>query len=444
MNDDRYRIFRELTENATAEEQAVILELLKENSADFHARASTVVLMRFLLANFLALSIFFVEMLYIVIGPRTSPATQPRLLFGSSSERNTSNIHLLQLVKSTDREFDVLIFESPIRRFKKEIGDSPKIRKHWCRTFETDIAAIVRFVGASRNLSSAAVRLSRHRDVKIKTITMSLVRLLRGISISNYLENRPIRRLVFTLSGNACTSTIELRLKGVAQTIHWLHGVGLGFNFDSFSDQTLVNNEYDYHFYRDGLCGKSVFYPDNSLTFLIPKHVIDIDCVIVYSNLIHPNNQNFERAGIDIERELLEIVSSRFRGKTLLIKPHPASLRLLGRRLDDYLQFLEDHNFRLVEDSTELVGENTLYISTVSTSFIDLMAEGKCVFMYEKFASHHSGFQNQVSPKLKFQDSNSFNKALSLLDDSDSLVAALESFAVQSQEATFRYLLEYA
>ena len=102
MNDKRYRIFHELTENATDDEKGVILELLKEDTTDRPARSAPLVFMRFLLAYFSALSIFLVELLRIAYEPKTDVETWPRLLFGSSSEKNTTNTHhphnaLLQL-----------------------------------------------------------------------------------------------------------------------------------------------------------------------------------------------------------------------------------------------------------------------------------------------------------------------------------------------------------
>jgi len=441
MIDERRRIFIELTKEATDEEKAVILELLKEDNCDSRATPIPIAAARFLIAYVLSLGLFLVEMLCIAVSDKRDSKAWSPLLFGASSERNTTNLHLQRLLDSTNMHFDILILESPIKRFEQQLKDLGNTRTLWCRTIPTDLNAIVQYVRTFGRLRSAAVKISRYRRLNIRNTAMVLVRLLRGMSISRFLARKQATRLVFSLSGNACTSIIELQLKGITKTIHWLHGVGLGFNFDSFSDLTLVNNEYDYLFYREGLCGQSKFFPEISRTFFVPAGVEAIEAVVVYSNLIHPNSNHFEEMGIDVERDLLRTVSAKFAGKDLVVRPHPSSVPLLGNRLDEYLDLLRQYGFRVSTETDNSAPESTLYISTVSTSFIDLVAAGKCVLMYDRFANKLSGFQDHVSQALRFRDERSFKGALGLLESPSELISALKSFVVQSQDDAFNYLL---
>jgi hypothetical protein len=444
MRDERYELFDELSDGRTAAEKAIILELLKVGSDDAQSNANQLATPKFLLSYTLALLIFFLELLRISVMPGRAQKVPTCVLFGSSAQKNSTNFHLQSLLKSVDRKLDILILDSPVRRSQHRVSDIPNTEAHYGRTIVSDAFAMLEFIRCTGKLRRIAVLLSKLRCISTKEFAMCLVRLLRGFSISCTLTKAGVTKLVFSLSGNACTSMIEQRLKGEIETIHWLHGVGLGFNFDSFADKTVVNNEYDHQFYSGGICGQSKFFPEKSRALSIPTQISGIGTIVVYSNLIHPSNEFYRSKGIQVEKELLTLLMPTFGDKNLRIRPHPVSMQLLGNLADDYLRFLEDHCFRLLDEEDNLVPENTLYISTVSTSFVDLIASGYCVFMYDKFASRHSQFQHQVNSALKFRDSASLNDSLRLFDSEDLLRTALTSFSVQSQEATFRYLLDTA
>jgi hypothetical protein len=390
----------------------------------------------------ISISIFVLEILLLAFSRKTELKQLPALLFGASSESNTSNRHLQELGRFANTELDILILESPIKRFENRLSDTVKARMHWCRSVQTDLKALIAFLGMSARIFSAVSRASIHRKIGARRLSMTFVRLLRGLSISQFLKSRGVQRLVFTLSGNACTAMIELGMKGSAETIHWLHGVGLGFKFDSFSDKTLVNNEFDYRFYGKGLSAEAVFFPDKSQHFLVPAGESGIASVVVYSNLIHPSNSFYRSMGTDVENELLSIIANQFPGKELVLKPHPSAFRLLGDQLDEYRRSVEQRNFRFWQESDRFAPERTLFVSTVSTIFIDLVADGKCVFMYDKYADGSSRFQRGISEKIRFQDEDSLRKAIQLLDSPTSLISALQSLGVQSEEETFSYLLK--
>ena len=439
MHDDSYSAFFALTENAEDDEKAVILELLKGNtnsSSKFHLANVA----RISVAYVFALFIFILESIRLAITRKNVPEPGSTQLFASSSERNSSNDHLARLQSSTKSSLNVLILESPLRQFKRRIEEIPKTKTFWCRTLGTDFDAMFRYMSRHKALLRSSMKLHGHNELRIKPLAMCFVRLLRGHSISNFLEIHPTRRLVFTLSGNACTSIIEQRLKGTIRTVHWLHGVGLGIKFDSFSDLTLVNNEYDHQFYADKICGGSVFFPRKTARFSVPNSEEDIEAVAVYSNLIHPSNQYFDKAGTKIEGDILSIVSSKFDDRQLVIKPHPITASLLGDRLDEYLNFISGFGFELQDNLDGLAPDKTLFISTISTSFIDLIARGHCVFLYNKFGDSHSGFQDHVCSELKFVDAATLDKTLNLFHNKENLIQALKSFAVQSQTDTFEFL----
>ena len=442
MDDDRYDLFALLAKDSSVDERAVLLELLKEGSSKRTSPNSAVFFVKFSLAYLLALSISCIESLFLLTRRDTPITPGVNTLFATSSQKNTSNHHLVELIDDTGANLDVLVLESPLKRYQQQrIIDLPNLRIHWCRTPRTDLGAITHYFRCFRSLLRVTRLLSEHCSLGVKNLAMCLVRLIRGNSNSRVLKSMPIQKLVFTLSGNACTSVIEQSLKGVTQTIHWLHGVGLGFTFESFSDYTLVNNEYDYQFYNNGIGGEPLFFPDKNLSFQIPRKIQDIRTIVVYSNLIHPNNKNYSTYGIDVERDLLHIISSQFAAVQLILKPHPSSYKLLGNRIADYAEFVGNLGFRLWSGHDDLAPEETLYISTVSTSFIDLISCGRCVFMYEKFSSQQSGFQEKISPHLKFQDADTFEGALALFDDPGRLKIELEKFSVQSSKAVFEFLL---
>ncbi len=396
MNDERYSIFAQLTANASDEEKAVVLELLKQDHLERRASSTPMVLARYLFAYLVSIGVFSLEIFRLAVSRQQRSEIGQATLFCASSERNTSNLHLQKLVNSSSQTFDILVLESPLKRFARKFGDLTNVRMHWCRTLTTDFGAIFRNLGCQKRLISAVVKVSEYRQIQARTLSMTLVRLLRGMSISQYLVSIEVPRLVFSLSGNACTSTIELRLKGTTETIHWLHGVGLGFKFDSFADRTLVNNEYDYQYYSEGLpelSGQPLFFPRSARTFSVPARLEDIRTVVLYSNLIHPNNKYFESGGIEVERRIAPADIGQVPGKELVVKPHPSAIPLLGDRLGSYMRLLQQFGFRLQTETDNFVSKRTLYLSTVSTSFIDLIATGKCVFMYDKFADRSSGFK---------------------------------------------------
>jgi len=441
MRDERYSTFAELAEDATDEEKAIVLELLKEDTSTSKTTTTAVAVVRYLSACMISIAVFLLEMLRISVSAKEKTIAKSTQLFCSSSERNTTNFHLQRLIEATNQQFDILILESPLKRFSKRLADFSNVRICWCRTIATDVSALVTYLGYQHRLLSTVVRLSKQKPIGIKILSMALVRLLRGASISQYLEKNRVERLVFSLSGNACTSMIELKLKDITKTVHWLHGVGLGFNFDAFADETLVNNEYDYQFYNDGLSGCATFFPDNSRKFSMPARISEISAVVIYSNLIHPSSEYFKRMGMEVERELLNIVSANFSKHDLVLKPHPSAIPLLGNQLGEYLKWLKQYGFRIETQSDDFAAERTLYISTVSTSFIDLISAGKCVFIYDNFANKLSAFQDHVRPAIRFRDEKSFDDTLDLFDSPNRLNSALEGFKVHSQEATFAYLL---
>ena len=441
MDNNSYDLFRSLAANSSVDEKAVLLELLKETSVTTTYRNTAILGLKYSIAYFLASLVFCLESLILVTRPGTWKKPDFTSLFASSSEKNTSNNHFANLVNATDRNLNVLILESPLKRYRRKISDLPNLRIFWCRTPATELSALSRYFRCFASLLRTTIAVSRSRDIGTKLALMCFVRLIRGNSISTFLKSALVPKLIFTLSGNACTSMIEQETKGLIQTIHWLHGVGLGFTFESFSEHTLVNNEYDYHYYKSGIAGEPLFFPDSDLTFSTPRNKRDIRTVVIYSNLIHATNYFFDDYGINVEEELLDIVSSRFRDTRLVIRPHPASMKLLGNRAEDYAALVQSFGFELYSGSENLAPEESLYISTVSTSFIDLIACGKCVFMYEKFANTNSRFQDQVSSQIKFEDGASFDNALALIDSPDGLTSALNSLTVQSQEAVFEFLL---
>lgn len=441
MDDERYNLFVELTEGATDTEKAILLEIVKEDELAARSQPKIAVFGHFLTAYLVSISVFTLEMLLLAFSRKPDTKHHPALLFGASPESNTSNRHLQELGSFAKTELDILILESPIKRFEKRLADTITTRMHWCRSVHTDVKALLAFVGKSARIFSAVSRASIHRKIVARRLSMTLVRLLRGLSISQFLKPRGVRRLVFSLSGNACTTMIEIGLKGTTETIHWLHGVGLGFKFDSFSDKTLVNNEFDYRFYGNGLSAEAVFFPDKSRHFLVPAGESSIASVVVYSNLIHPSNAFYGSMGIDVEHELLSIIANQCPGKELVLKPHPSAFRLLDDRLDEYRRSVEKRHFRFWQENDRFDPEKTLFVSTVSTIYIDLVADGKCVFMYDKYADASSKFQDGISEKIRFNDEDSFKKAVQLLDSPHSLISALQNLGIQSQEATFYYLL---
>ena len=372
---------------------------------------------------------------------RPSGANRPssRQLIGSSTERNTSNNHFARLVDATDETFDVLLLESPLKPFGKSILTLPRLKVSWCRSRITDLKAIQYSIICFPLLFRSAAAMRRYGSISFKNIMMCLLRYLRGKSNAQYLRELRPSRIVFTLSGNACTSIIELELKGSTSTIHWLHGIGLGFAFESFAEWTLVNNQFDRDSYNGGISGASLFFPDEAPSFDVPRRLSDVDDIVIYSNLVHRDNEWFQQLGFSVERELLTLVAQRTSRTRLWLKPHPTSGSLLGKWQDDYSEMVSGLGFTLLTEADDFATDSTIYISTISTSYIDLISRGRCVFLYEKYGNRDSGFFEYISQDLRFADGETMDQTFELLENSDRLIEELSRFVVQSEKRLFDY-----
>jgi len=438
MSDKGYSRFFSLQRDATDIQESIFLELLKEDELLVsNPKRCWWGCFKLLFIYISALIIFFFEALAILISVKKESAK--KINFATSADRNTTNNHLYRMSQEVDVGLNYLILDSP---FRAGYWSKKRFNVLWGRTIKNDFLAITTYIKSLKEIMKAMHYLSLRYILPTKLSTMCLVRLMRGISIGSFLHSMEIEKIVFSLSGNACTGMIEKKLNSVGiDTIHWLHGVGLGFKFDSFSSVTLVNNSYDEYFYKNKICGDSLFIFRDDVKYFYPKYKRDISSIVVYSNLVHNSNLNFQKYGYKVEEELLSLSKNIAAGVKLYWKPHPNCFNVLGQLGDKYRNYVESFGFEFLELENDLEKTKTQYISTISTSFIDLCSQGVSVFLYDKYGDPDSMFKDSIDDRLKFNSAESLTKCLNLFNHPLELKSALTSFRIHSYQGTYLYLL---
>lgn len=314
------------------------------------------------------------------------PGEQPWLaMFGDDSTRDRPLMNAAKLESSSGNPPSVLLMGRPrtglskVReRWAKALGVTPRVARPV--SLASLIATLLRLPAIARD----GIRVSLDSSTIPNAIELSGIhyRVLFGHASARWQsQNSAPSFAIYSQSGLANTSLLErAQQERGTTTVHLVHGVSMGRNFMGFSDVAIWQCAHDARWHeRIGgyrACVTAHMEP--------PGMISGGHGWLLLSNLVHPNNPDFQRRGIAAELELLQAVATSARvaqinAQDVTWKPHPSFAGQPEALQAAVVAKVREYGFSQWPKGATLDESRRfkVVISTRSTVLLDLLRIGK-------------------------------------------------------------------
>lgn len=405
---NKYEIHKKLSSNTSIVLNSLLKDILNYSDLRHDLKQSKTISLKLFLGVLLAFTKSFFEVVFISLATvrlRSLRQRYYKVFYFVPNNYDTTSKHVYDRQLKRTEVFAYLGYKNPF------FGDCNKNGLYF-RSLLSEIKSWKVIARDYKEIKLLLIQCEKEGVfISFKSLVNFLLRTIRGASICDEIKEREISALVFSLSGNATSAYIELYFKNKIKSIHWLHGVGMGYNFDCYSDIQLVNNSADYEYYMNGLCDRVCFLP-KLISYKSFIEGNEFKNVLIYTNLVHHSNEYFYEKGFDIELELINIIKSQNFEK-IYLKFHPSVESFLGKnKFIEYLNILNDLGVKVVFETPTRILKNALVVSTVSTTYIDNLKIGVIPLLFNKYGDRKTFYPTEVYEQLKFYDELSFSVAL--------------------------------
>ena len=301
--------------------------------------------------------------------------------------------HVLPMLQPSGKPVPVIALGRPRRSLAslRRIFDEALDAAPLSLTRPYSLRTALRSAGKAARLVARAVRhLSIVRYVPpLRVQAAMLYRLILGAASAHWWRGQGVRgsTVIYGHTGLADTTLLELAQHATGcSTVHVVHGLGSGPNFAGFSSHAVMRCSYDAEYYRE-LGGYGACHAPEHPTPACRHGALGW---LLLTNLAHPMNRGYQRAGIRDELRLLGEVGraadeSRAQKKVLAWKPHPVFFSLPADQRGALLEAAHSYGFTIFgQDWTlERAREFEVVLCTASTIAVDMLRLGVLPIIFD-------------------------------------------------------------